>query len=64
MKMASNQEIIDYLIADITELIPEREALDINDPYGDFLEGIIGRSQAILSMMGVPEDKIPSNGDC
>lgn len=60
----SNQEIIDYLIADITELIPQRDALDINDPFGDFLEGIIGRSQAVLSMMGVPDDKIPNDGSC
>ena len=60
----TNDEIIDYLIKDLCELVPERETLDINDNFGDYLEGIIGRSQAVLRMMGVPEDKIPQNGDC
>ena len=60
----TNDEIIDYLIKDLCELVPERETLDINDSFGDYLEGIIGRSQAVLRMMGVPEDKIPQNGDC
>lgn len=60
----TNDEIIDYLIKDLCELVPERETLDINDSFGDYLEGIIGRSQAVLRMMGVPEDRIPQNGDC
>ena len=60
----TNDEIIDYLIKDLCELVPERETLDINDSFGDYLEGIIGRSQAVLRMMGVPEERIPQNGDC
>lgn len=63
-KSMTNQEIIDYLIKDIQELIPQREVLDINDGFGDFLDGIIGRSQAVLGMMGVPENEIPSDGSC
>jgi phenylacetate-coenzyme A ligase PaaK-like adenylate-forming protein len=60
----TNEQIVNYLIGDITELMAERETLDINDNFGDYLDGIIGRSQTILRMMGVPEELIPQNGDC
>ena len=62
--LKTNEEIIEYLTKDIQELMPERESLDINDSYGDYLDGIIGRSQSILRMMGVPEVLIPQSGDC
>lgn len=62
--MKTNEEIIEYLTKDIQELMPERESLDINDSYGDYLDGIIGRSQSVLRMMGVPEVLIPQSGDC
>ena len=62
--MKTNDEIVSYLIGDVEELIPQREALDINDAFGDYLQGIIERSQSILRMMGVPEDKIPNDGSC
>lgn len=62
--MKTNEEIIEYLTKDIQELMPERESLDLNDSYGDYLDGIIGRSQSVLRMMGVPEVLIPQNGDC
>jgi hypothetical protein len=58
------EQIVDYLVSDITELIPQRAALDINDGFGDYLEGIIGRSQAVLRMLGVPEELIPTDGSC
>lgn len=60
----TNEQIIDYLMTDIPYLIGEREPLDINDPFGDYLEGIISRSQTILRMMGVDENLIPSDGSC
>lgn len=60
----TNEQIIDYLMKDIPALLEEKEPLDINDGFGDYLEGIISRSQTILRMMGVPEDKIPSDGSC
>lgn len=60
----NNDEIVSYLIADVEELIPQQEALDINDNFGDYLMGIIQRSQSVLRMMGVPEERIPQNGDC
>lgn len=60
----TNEQIIDYLITDITDLLLQKEDLDINDGFGDYLEGIIGRSQSVLRMMGVPEDLIPTDGSC
>lgn len=62
--MMNNEDIVNYLIADVEELIPQQEALDINDGFGDYLMGIIQRSQSVLRMMGVPEERIPQNGDC
>lgn len=60
----TNEQIIDYLISDTAAFIQEREGLDINDSFGDYLEGLIGRSQSVLRMMGVPEEQIPSDGSC
>ena len=60
----TNEQIIDYLITDIKELMAEQAEYDINDGFYDYLDGIIGRSQTILRMMGVPEEQIPQNGDC
>jgi hypothetical protein len=60
----TNEQIIEYLITDIKDHLVEREGLDINDGFGDYLDGIIGRSQSVLRMMGVPEDLIPNDGSC
>lgn len=60
----TNDEIATSLISDIQELLPQHEALDINDPFGDYLMGVIERSQTVLRMMGIPEELIPQNGDC
>ena len=66
MLTKTNQEIIDYLIADIHELIGTREQFvtDDLDGFYDYLSGIIERSQTILRMMGVPEEQIPNDGSC
>ena len=64
MKTMTNAEIIDFLISDTQLFINEKEGLDINDSFGDYLEGPINRSQSVLRMMGVPEDKIPNDGSC
>ena len=64
MLTKTNEEIVAYLVGDIAELIPVRESLDLNDSFGDYLDGIISRSQNILRMMGIPEELIPQNGDC
>ena len=63
-KVMTNEEIIDFLISDTQLFINEKEGLDINDSFGDYLEGLINRSQSVLRMMGVPEDKIPNDGSC
>lgn len=63
-KTMTNEEIIDFLISDTALFISEKEGLDINDSFGDYLEGLINRSQSVLRMMGVPEDKIPTDGSC
>lgn len=63
-KAMTNQEIIDFLISDTALFIGEKEDLDINDSFGDYLEGLINRSQSVLRMMGVPEDQIPNDGSC
>ena len=60
----TNEQIIDFLISDTQLFINEKEGLDINDSFGDYLEGLINRSQSVLRMMGVPEDKIPNDGSC
>lgn len=58
------EQIVDYLITDIKDLLAEKEQYDINDNFVDYLEGIIGRSQTVLRMMGVPENEIPNDGSC
>ena len=62
--LKTNEEIVTYLIGDIAELMEEQRSIDLNDGFYDYLEGIISRSQSILRMMGVPEELIPSDGDC
>ena len=64
VKPMTNLEIIDFLISDTQLFIEEKMGLDINDSFGDYLEGLINRSQSVLRMMGVPEDKIPNDGSC
>ena len=63
-KKMSNEEIINYLLSDTAMFIEEKMGLDINDSFGDYLEGLIGRSQSVLRMMGVPEEQIPTDGSC
>jgi phosphoribosylformylglycinamidine (FGAM) synthase-like amidotransferase family enzyme len=60
----TNEQIVNYLVGELPELIEQREALDINDSFGDYLSGIIERSQTILRMMGIPEELIPNDGSC
>ena len=62
----TNEQIVNYLIGDIQEMIGTREQFreDDLDGFYDYLSGIIDRSQTILRMMGIPEELIPQNGDC
>lgn len=63
-KTMTNEQIIEFLISDTLLFIDEMEGLDINDSFGDYLQGLINRSQSVLRMMGVPEDQIPNDGSC
>lgn len=60
------EQIVDYLIADITDMLQAREEFNENDldGYYDYLSGIIDRSQTILRMFGIPENLIPNDGSC
>ena len=60
----SNEAIVDRLISDLNELIPQQLEYDSEDGYGDYLAGIIDRSQTVLRMMGVDESLIPTDGSC
>jgi len=62
--LKTNQEIIDYLIADIKELIEQKVGTDYNDSFYDYLSGTIDRSSSVLRMLGVAEDKIPNDRSC
>ena len=62
--MKTNEEIVNYLIGDIAELMAEQNGTDINDHFYDYLEGVINRSQSVLRMMGIPEELIPQEEDC
>lgn len=60
----TNEQIVSHLVGELPELIAERETLDINDSFSDYLSGVIERSQSILRMMGIPEELIPNDGSC
>lgn len=63
-KPMSNEAIINRLTVDIEDLLNQRDEFDINDPFGDYLMGVIERSQTVLRMMGVDESLIPNDGSC
>ncbi len=60
----TNEQIIDYLISDLKDLIPLKDEDHDEMGFVDYLEGTIGRSQTVLRMLGVPEEQIPSDGSC
>ncbi len=61
----SNEAIVNRLIIDLEELIPQQKDYDFSvDGYGDYVMGVIERSQSVLRMMGVPEEQIPTDGSC
>lgn len=63
-KQMTNEQIIDYLITDVRDLLALKEEDHDEMGFVDYLEGIIGRSQTVLRMMGVPENEIPNDGSC
>lgn len=63
-KQLTNEQIINYLITDLRDLLALKEEDHDEMGFVDYLEGIIGRSQTVLRMMGVDEDLIPNDGSC
>ena len=57
------EQIISYLIGELPELIEQYQEYH-DDGFGDYLAGVIERSQTILRMFGVPEEQIPNDGSC
>ena len=60
------EQIVNYLTADIRDMLEAREEFSENDldGYYDYLSGVIDRSQTVLRMMGIPEELIPNDGSC
>jgi hypothetical protein len=56
-------ELCELLLAEIQEFRQERIGLDINDGFGDYLEGLISARQTVLGRLGVPLE-IYMDGDC
>jgi hypothetical protein len=56
-------ELCELLLAEIAEFRKEREPLDINDGFGDYLEGLISARQTVLGRLGVPME-LYYDGDC
>lgn len=56
-------ELCELLLAEIQEFRREREPLDINDGFGDYLEGLIAARETVLGRLGVPLE-VYSDGDC
>jgi type I restriction-modification system DNA methylase subunit len=56
-------ELCELLLAEIKEFREERVGLDINDGFGDYLEGLISARQTVLGRLGVPLE-VYMDGDC
>jgi len=57
-------ELASLLIQEINELTIEKYNYDINDPFTDYLEGLIAAKQTICSRIGVPLELTYPEGDC
>lgn len=56
-------EFCELLLKEIQEFRIEREGLDINDSFGDYLEGLISARESVLGRLGVPLE-VYSDGSC
>jgi hypothetical protein len=56
-------EFCELLLKEIEEFRLERLGLDINDSFGDYLEGLISARESVLGRLGVPLE-IYSDGSC
>ena len=56
-------EFCELLLKEIQEFRLERLGLDINDGFGDYLEGLISARESVLGRLGVPLE-VYTDGDC
>lgn len=56
-------ELCELLLKEIQEFRIERDGLDINDSFGDYLEGLISAREVVLGRLGVPLE-VYSDGSC
>lgn len=56
-------ELCELLLTEIQEFREERVGLDINDGFGDYLEGLISARETVLGRLGVPLE-VYSDGSC
>lgn len=56
-------ELCELILKEIEEFRIERDGLDINDSFGDYLEGLISAREVFLGRLGVPLE-IYSDGSC
>jgi hypothetical protein len=56
-------ELCELLLTEIQEFRNERNSLDINDSFGDYLEGLIAAREVVLGRLGVPLE-VYSDGSC
>jgi hypothetical protein len=56
-------ELCELLLKEIQEFRIERDGLDINDGFGDYLEGLISAREVVLGRLGVPLE-VYSDGSC
>lgn len=56
-------ELCELLLKEIEEFRLERIGLDINDGFGDYLEGLISARESVLGRLGVPLE-VYTDGDC
>lgn len=56
-------ELCELILKEIEEFRIEREGLDINDGFGDYLEGLISAREVMLGRLGVPLE-VYSDGSC
>lgn len=56
-------ELADYLLIRLEELIPQYNALDDNDRTKDYLNGLIAGFEGVLIQIGYPIDKLPEYED-
>lgn len=56
-------ELCELILKEIEEFRIERDGLDINDGFGDYLEGLISAREVMLGRLGVPLE-VYSDGSC